>query len=52
MLSIHINPTDDTFISSAMDNTVRLWDIQQKKCLVRRPGASCSQLRISLLALT
>ena len=32
--SLEVSPVDDTFISAALDNTVRLWDLNSKDCTV------------------
>ena len=32
--SLHMNPTDDTFISAGDDGTVRVWDLRMPECKV------------------
>lgn len=33
--SLEMSPVDDTFLSAAMDDTVRLWDLRSPNCQVR-----------------
>lgn len=43
VVSLAMNPTNDTFISASLDNTIRLWDLNTNVCqgLMRRKGRPC-----------
>ena len=34
VLSLHMSPIDDTFISGSLDRTLRLWDLRSPNCQV------------------
>lgn len=38
VVSLEVSPTDDGFISSSLDNTVRLWDLRTPITRVIFPG--------------
>ena len=33
VISLEMSPADDTFISGALDNSVRLWDLRSPQCV-------------------
>jgi WD40 repeat protein len=45
VVSLEMSPVDDTFISGALDGTVRLWDLRTNVCQVASP---CSMQLLSL----
>jgi COMPASS component SWD2 len=52
--SLNMSPANDTFLSTSMDGTLRLWDLRSPSCQVVRlpPGAqraSCVVMRRSTL---
>jgi COMPASS component SWD2 len=38
-----MSPLDDSFISGALDDTIRLWDLRSQACqgILRRKGRPC-----------
>ena len=32
VISLEMSPTDDTFMSGSLDNSVRLWDLRTPNC--------------------
>jgi COMPASS component SWD2 len=35
VVCLAMSPIDDTFISSSLDGTVRMWDLRESNCKVR-----------------
>ena len=37
VVTLAMNPADDTFLSGSMDKTIRLWDLRSNHCQVCSP---------------
>ena len=41
VVTLAMNPTDETFLSGSLDKSIRLWDLRSNHCQVWRVQVNC-----------
>ena len=48
VVTLAMNPADDTFLSGSLDKSIRLWDLRSNHCQVRTTLTTSVSLTMSL----